>query len=145
MRLAVVAAAFLAFAPTASAARLTLKSICRIKGQEENTLQGLGIVVGLKGTGDSANYLPTVRSVAKIMTLMRSTPGGTAGACIGHVRPEAAAGGPIALLEPGDIIFTGTPHGVILGYPKEKQVWLKAGDEIVSSIEKLGDLTFRLG
>jgi len=48
-------------------------------------------------------------------------------------------------LEPGDIIFTGTPHGVILGYPKEKQVWLKAGDELVSSIEKLGDLHFRLG
>jgi 2-keto-4-pentenoate hydratase/2-oxohepta-3-ene-1,7-dioic acid hydratase in catechol pathway len=47
-------------------------------------------------------------------------------------------------LEPGDIIFTGTPHGVILGYPKEKQVWLKAGDEIVSSIEKLGELRFRL-
>lgn len=47
-------------------------------------------------------------------------------------------------LEPGDIIFTGTPPGVILGYPKDKQVWLKAGDEIVSSIEKLGDLKFRL-
>ena len=47
-------------------------------------------------------------------------------------------------LEPGDIIFTGTPHGVILGYPKEKQVWLKAGDEIVSSIEKLGELKFQL-
>ena len=48
-------------------------------------------------------------------------------------------------LEPGDIIFTGTPHGVILGYPKDKQVWLKAGDEIVSTIEKLGELKFRLG
>jgi 2-keto-4-pentenoate hydratase/2-oxohepta-3-ene-1,7-dioic acid hydratase in catechol pathway len=47
-------------------------------------------------------------------------------------------------LEPGDIIFTGTPHGVILGYPKDKQVWLKAGDEIVSSIEKLGELKFKL-
>ena len=47
-------------------------------------------------------------------------------------------------LEPGDIIFTGTPHGVILGYPKDKQVWLKAGDEIVSTIEKLGELTFTL-
>jgi dihydroxy-acid dehydratase len=30
--------------------------------------------------------------------------GGTAGACIGHVSPEAAAGGPIALVQPGDII-----------------------------------------
>ncbi|MCX7173584.1 MAG: fumarylacetoacetate hydrolase family protein [Proteobacteria bacterium] len=47
-------------------------------------------------------------------------------------------------LEPGDIIWSGTPEGVILGMPKEKQVWLKAGDEIRSSIEKLGDLKFKL-
>ena len=47
-------------------------------------------------------------------------------------------------LEPGDIIWSGTPEGVILGYPKDKQVWLKAGDEIVSTIEKLGSLRFRL-
>jgi 2-keto-4-pentenoate hydratase/2-oxohepta-3-ene-1,7-dioic acid hydratase in catechol pathway len=47
-------------------------------------------------------------------------------------------------LEPGDIIWSGTPQGVILGYPKEKQVWLKAGDEIVSAVEKLGSLRFRL-
>jgi dihydroxy-acid dehydratase len=30
--------------------------------------------------------------------------GGTRGACIGHVSPEAAAGGPIAALQPGDIV-----------------------------------------
>jgi dihydroxy-acid dehydratase len=30
--------------------------------------------------------------------------GGTRGACIGHVSPEAAAGGPIAALEPGDVV-----------------------------------------
>jgi 2-keto-4-pentenoate hydratase/2-oxohepta-3-ene-1,7-dioic acid hydratase in catechol pathway len=47
-------------------------------------------------------------------------------------------------LEPGDIIFTGTPSGVILGMPKEKQVWLTAGDKIESSIEKLGVLKFDL-
>jgi len=47
-------------------------------------------------------------------------------------------------LEPGDIIFTGTPSGVILGMPKEKQVWLKAGDRITSRIEKLGALKFDL-
>ncbi len=35
--------------------------------------------------------------------------GGTAGACIGHVSPEAAAGGPIALLEPGDIVEIDIP------------------------------------
>jgi 2-keto-4-pentenoate hydratase/2-oxohepta-3-ene-1,7-dioic acid hydratase in catechol pathway len=47
-------------------------------------------------------------------------------------------------LDPGDIIFTGTPEGVILGYPKEKQVWLKPGDQVTTSIEKLGTLQFAL-
>ncbi len=47
-------------------------------------------------------------------------------------------------LRPGDIIFTGTPEGVILGYPKDKQVWLKAGDKLVCSVEKLGELEFEL-
>jgi len=35
--------------------------------------------------------------------------GGTRGACVGHVSPEAAAGGPIALVEPGDIIEVDIP------------------------------------
>jgi 2-keto-4-pentenoate hydratase/2-oxohepta-3-ene-1,7-dioic acid hydratase in catechol pathway len=48
-------------------------------------------------------------------------------------------------LEPGDIVFTGTPQGVIAGMPKDKQVWLKKGDKVVSRIEKLGDLQFTLG
>lgn len=47
-------------------------------------------------------------------------------------------------LQAGDIIFTGTPEGVILGYPREKQVWLKPGDHIACSIEKLGELEFDL-
>jgi 2-keto-4-pentenoate hydratase/2-oxohepta-3-ene-1,7-dioic acid hydratase in catechol pathway len=47
-------------------------------------------------------------------------------------------------LKPGDIIFTGTPEGVIAGYPKDKQVWLKPGDKVVTTIEKLGDLAFTL-
>ena len=47
-------------------------------------------------------------------------------------------------LKPGDVIFTGTPEGVISGYAKEKQVWLKPGDKILTGIEKLGDLEFTL-
>ena len=35
--------------------------------------------------------------------------GGTRGACIGHVSPEAAAGGPIALVQDGDIIDIDIP------------------------------------
>ncbi|MEN4098636.1 MAG: dihydroxy-acid dehydratase, partial [Anaerolineaceae bacterium] len=30
--------------------------------------------------------------------------GGTRGACIGHISPEAAAGGPIAVVQPGELI-----------------------------------------
>jgi len=43
-------------------------------------------------------------------------------------------------LKPGDIIFTGTPGGVILGFPEQQQQWLKPGDEIKVSIEKIGTL-----
>lgn len=51
-------------------ARTPLKNICRVKGQEENVLRGLGMVVGLKGTGDSGDYLPTMRALARSMELM---------------------------------------------------------------------------
>lgn len=44
-------------------------------------------------------------------------------------------------LKPGDVIFTGTPQGVILGYPEQDQIWLKAGDEISVTIENIGTLT----
>ena len=47
-------------------------------------------------------------------------------------------------LKPGDIIFTGTPEGVIVGKPKDQQVWLKPGDNIACSLEKLGELKFEL-
>ena len=36
--------------------------------------------------------------------------GGTAGACIGHISPEAAAGGPIAFVRDGDIIEIDIPN-----------------------------------
>ncbi len=47
-------------------------------------------------------------------------------------------------LKPGDIIFTGTPSGVILGYPEDKKIWLKAGDVMEVSIENIGTLRNRL-
>ena len=36
--------------------------------------------------------------------------GATRGACVGHVSPEAAAGGPIAFVEEGDIISIDIPN-----------------------------------
>jgi 2-keto-4-pentenoate hydratase/2-oxohepta-3-ene-1,7-dioic acid hydratase in catechol pathway len=47
-------------------------------------------------------------------------------------------------LKPGDLIFTGTPEGVIGGLPPDKRVWLKPGDRIECSIERLGELRFDL-
>jgi len=44
-------------------------------------------------------------------------------------------------LEPGDIILTGTPEGVVFGYPQEQQVYIQPGDEVTVEIEKLGSLT----
>lgn len=46
-------------------------------------------------------------------------------------------------LLPGDIILTGTPEGVVMGYPPERQVYLKDGDVVTIEIEKLGSLTNR--
>jgi 2-keto-4-pentenoate hydratase/2-oxohepta-3-ene-1,7-dioic acid hydratase in catechol pathway len=47
-------------------------------------------------------------------------------------------------LVPGDVILTGTPEGVILGYPEDKQIWLQDGDVVSIEIEKLGKLTNRM-
>ena len=64
--------------PVPALARTTLRNICRVRGQEEITLQGLGIVAGLDGTGDGGNFLPTVRSLAMMMQLL-GTPLGEQG------------------------------------------------------------------
>ncbi|TSB47044.1 fumarylacetoacetate hydrolase family protein [Alkalicoccobacillus porphyridii] len=44
-------------------------------------------------------------------------------------------------LEPGDIILTGTPEGVVLGLPEDERVYLKPGDTVTVEIEKVGTLT----
>ena len=47
-------------------------------------------------------------------------------------------------LSPGDLIFTGTPAGVILGKPKGHRTWLKPGDEVAVTIEGIGTLRNKL-
>lgn len=47
-------------------------------------------------------------------------------------------------LKPGDLIFTGTPSGVILGYPADRRVWLKSGDKVATTIDRLGTLEVTL-
>jgi len=44
-------------------------------------------------------------------------------------------------LQPGDLIFTGTPQGVMHGYPADKKNWLKPGDRVDVTIQGIGTLT----
>jgi 2-keto-4-pentenoate hydratase/2-oxohepta-3-ene-1,7-dioic acid hydratase in catechol pathway len=48
-------------------------------------------------------------------------------------------------LEPGDVIFTGTPEGVIIGMPAERRRWLEPGDTTEVIIERVGRLTNTFG
>lgn len=43
-------------------------------------------------------------------------------------------------LKKGDVIFTGTPSGVILGKAEDEQVWLQAGDRMMVEIEGISRL-----
>ena len=53
--------------------------------------------------------------------------GATRGAAIGHVSPEAAAGGPIGLIEEGDLIFIDIPN---------KRLDLKVSDKVLAERRK---------
>lgn len=44
-------------------------------------------------------------------------------------------------LEPGDVILTGTPAGVILGRPEGQQDWLEPGDVLTVREDSIGELT----
>ena len=54
---------------TPALASTRLKNICRIKGQEENVLRGMGLVVGLNGTGETNDPM-TMRAIARAMEIM---------------------------------------------------------------------------
>ena len=44
-------------------------------------------------------------------------------------------------LEPGDVILTGTPSGVILGRPEGERDWLEPGDVLTVREDSIGELT----
>lgn len=56
-------------APAIQVQAVKLRDVCRVKGQEENTLQGIGLVVGLKGTGDGDSKI-TARHLARMTQLL---------------------------------------------------------------------------
>lgn len=50
-------------------ARVRLEHICSVGGPKEVKLTGLGLVVGLKGTGDGGKNLPAMRALATALKL----------------------------------------------------------------------------
>lgn len=48
-------------------------------------------------------------------------------------------------LAPGDVIFTGTPEGVIMGHPESQREWLQPGETFTVAIEGLGELVTHIG
>ncbi len=48
-------------------------------------------------------------------------------------------------LMPGDLIFTGTPQGVMQGYPADRKDWLKPGDRVSVTIQGIGTLENTFG
>lgn len=58
--------------PRRAHARVRLENICTIYGQREIKLVGIGLVVGLDGTGDGGKSAPTIRALAQVMKLMNT-------------------------------------------------------------------------
>ncbi|MFN7876792.1 MAG: flagellar basal body P-ring protein FlgI [Pirellula sp.] len=54
-------------------ADLRIGDICRYQGQEENTIHGVGLVVGLKGTGDG-DFKSTNRSLGQVLLKLGGNP-----------------------------------------------------------------------
>ncbi|MBA3315842.1 MAG: flagellar basal body P-ring protein FlgI [Planctomycetaceae bacterium] len=59
----------IALSADAAFARVRLEHICTVGGPKEVKLTGLGLVVGLKGTGDGGKNLPTMRALATALKL----------------------------------------------------------------------------
>lgn len=58
--------------PAMARAGVRLENICQIYGQREVKLTGVGLVVGLNGTGDGGDNLPAMRALASALRLMNS-------------------------------------------------------------------------
>jgi flagellar P-ring protein precursor FlgI len=56
--------------PREAMARVRLENICSIYGQKEVKLTGLGLVVGLNGTGDGGRSRPTMRVLSEALRHM---------------------------------------------------------------------------
>jgi flagellar P-ring protein FlgI len=75
---AVALVALVALLPHAAWARPRLENICTIAGQQETKLIGLGLVVGLKGTGDGGRYGPMINALGAALAQLNNPAAGPA-------------------------------------------------------------------
>src|SRR5882757_4185481 len=65
-KLLVILVVCVVVAPVASAVKIA--DITRLSGQRSNVLTGLGLVYGLKGTGDGGDFLPAIKPLAAMLS-----------------------------------------------------------------------------
>lgn len=63
----VAALALLLTLASVAPAAVQIQDIARLKGSESSKLVGMGLVVGLNGTGDGGDFLPAIRPLAAMM------------------------------------------------------------------------------
>ncbi len=71
-----VAAILVALNPFLAEARPRLENICTISGQQEQRLIGLGLITGLKGTGDGGKYLPMINALGSALAQLNNPASG---------------------------------------------------------------------
>jgi len=74
----VVAAVFGGILTSPAEARPRLENICTISGQSEQRLIGLGLVTGLKGTGDGGKYQPMINALGAALAALNNPASGPA-------------------------------------------------------------------
>jgi flagellar P-ring protein precursor FlgI len=65
---AILLVACVTLTTSSTAHAVKVADITRIGGQRTNQLVGIGLVVGLKGTGDGGDFLPAIRPLAAMLT-----------------------------------------------------------------------------
>ena len=58
--------------PAVVAAAPRIGSVTRLDGQREEKLTGMGLVVGLNGTGDGGDYMPAIRPLAQMLSAFKN-------------------------------------------------------------------------
>jgi len=67
-KLLIILAALLSLSAPRPALAVKVADITRLGGQRPNVLTGLGLVVGLKGTGDGGDYMPAIKPLAGLLS-----------------------------------------------------------------------------